>query len=210
MKKTFKKLVAVTTGLVLALGMSVGVAAADTDFDLLYKGYSPSPSPTPSHSITLDDDTKGSSTRNVTVKCVTDDTTKVYRVDVTWDSLEFTYSFEDASGNKGTWNPDTHTYDIANPKGWDKSSASIKVTNHSNAPVAYSATLSVTSKNGVTAALEDSESNLATAVGTTVSGAPSGSITLKIDGKPAEAAFSDTNSFTFGTVTVAISRYTGT
>ena len=55
----------------------------------------------------------------------------VYSVDLTWDSMTFTYS------EAGTmdWDPETHTYTENITAGWDETSADITVTNHSNVDV---------------------------------------------------------------------------
>lgn len=56
----------------------------------------------------------------------------IYSVDLTWDSMVFTYT----NNVKYTWNPTTHRYDESENGGsWDKSSANITGTNHSNAAV---------------------------------------------------------------------------
>lgn len=55
----------------------------------------------------------------------------VYSVDVEWGAMEFTYT----AASEGTWDPDTHTYkDIVDAK-WTENGNTVKVTNHSNAPV---------------------------------------------------------------------------
>ena len=60
---------------------------------------------------------------------------KVYRVDIAWEAMTFTYT----EGNQGTWNPTNHTY--SNPEvGTWSDAAKITVTNHSNAPVSVDAT----------------------------------------------------------------------
>ena len=46
-------------------------------------------------------------------------------VDITWDSMQFTYS-------GGTWNPETHTYENGS---WSTEGGSFTVTNHSSARV---------------------------------------------------------------------------
>lgn len=60
-------------------------------------------------------------------------TSTVYYVDITWGSMEFTYT--DAA--EGTWNPQDHTYDNSTAAAWSCADGAnkITVTNHSNAPV---------------------------------------------------------------------------
>lgn len=115
----------------------------------------------------------------------------VYSVDVTWESMAFTY--RDAGTR--TWNPATHKYDVTENGGWNKTSANITVTNHSNAAVNVTVTYAATGTSGVTAqvtngsfAIESAENKAVTdtslvKVATlTVSGTPSdkGANNLKI------------------------------
>lgn len=61
----------------------------------------------------------------------------VYRVDVEWDSLVFTYDFV----SKPTWNPDDHTYSGESTSAWQGATeATVTVTNHSNASVSTKTT----------------------------------------------------------------------
>ncbi len=60
--------------------------------------------------------------------------TTVYKVDVEWGSMEFTYTEPSA----GVWNPETHQYDGRVYQGFwshEADSNKITVTNHSNAAV---------------------------------------------------------------------------
>lgn len=59
----------------------------------------------------------------------------VYSVDITWGNLDFTYH----GSSKGTWNPETHSYDGAIEAGWDVNTAQISVSNSSNAAVTANA-----------------------------------------------------------------------
>ena len=128
----------------------------------------------------------------------------VYHVDVTWDSLDFTYTYN--KSEKNSWNPENHTFSedgSEDTNNWDKTSAKVTVTNHSNAAVnvaaAYSANQESAAK-GVTAKIDKSEVALATAVGTPVSAAPSGEFTVTISGIP-----NATGDFKVGTLTLTIS-----
>ena len=58
----------------------------------------------------------------------------VYSVDVTWESMEFTYT---ESGTM-TWNPDNHTYADSTSGAWVANGNTVTVTNHSNANVTAS------------------------------------------------------------------------
>ena len=83
----------------------------------------------------------------------------VYSVEVSWGSMEFTYS----EGTQGTWNPGDHSYSGAAGASWSCEADANKVTvvNHSNAPVAME--LSFTGTGGVTGDLYDSAATDGTA-----------------------------------------------
>lgn len=55
----------------------------------------------------------------------------VYKVDVEWEGMTFTYS----ANSSGTWNPNTHDFEGASESGWSSNTNGIKITNHSNAPI---------------------------------------------------------------------------
>ncbi len=99
----------------------------------------------------------------------------VYKVDVEWGSMEFTYTGVSA----GTWNPDTHTYDGKTYKGtWscEADANKIKVTNHSNAAVTVNLACELPSD--IYGAFSNADGDtitslsLATAEGTSVGDAP--------------------------------------
>lgn len=127
----------------------------------------------------------------------------IYSVDITWGALEFTYT--DAS--EGTWNPGKHVYDGAKAAAWtvDKTDGDkITVTNHSN--TAINATLSYASKtefSAVTGAFDKSVLNLASAVETEITAAPSDSAKLTLNGALASTTTSQTQ---IGTVTISIAK----
>ena len=130
----------------------------------------------------------------------TNDSDRVYKVVVAWGDLNFKYT-------GGVWNPDSHVYapaaDAANA-GWDKTSETITVTNHSNWGVSYAATWAANSgeKNGVTGTLNlpDSTAIVACTEGATT--APSSEFTVSIAGIPT------VNSFTLDTINVVITPAT--
>ena len=70
----------------------------------------------------------------------------VYSVKIEWGEMSFTYK---TNGNK-TWDPATHTYDVAENDGWNAVGNEVKVTNHSNVPVnvAFSFTKDTSSYKG--------------------------------------------------------------
>ena len=55
----------------------------------------------------------------------------VYSIDVTWGSMQFTYS---TSGTR-EWDPSTHKYKDDVTSGWTASGNTVTVTNHSNRAV---------------------------------------------------------------------------
>ena len=55
----------------------------------------------------------------------------VYSVKIEWGEMSFTYK---TTGDK-TWDPETHTYNVADDDGWEAVGNEVKVTNHSNVPV---------------------------------------------------------------------------
>ena len=119
--------------------------------------------------------------------------TPTYNVVVTWGDLNFTYDIT------GDWDPENHKYEGS----WNKTSADITVTNHSDAEIKVDASLSGdVTKNSVTASLSNDSFTLDSAVGTTYGDAPNQNITVNIDGNP------DTTNTTFelATVTVTISK----
>lgn len=125
----------------------------------------------------------------------------VYSVDVSWGSMEFTYT----GASEGTWNPATHQYDGAAAGGWAVNAAGgnkITVTNHSNAAV--TATLSYAAEaaySGITGSFDTDTLTLASAEGTAIANAPTGSANLTLAG---ELASSVTASTKLGTVTVSL------
>ncbi len=126
--------------------------------------------------------------------------TTVYSVDITWGSMDFTYT--DAS--QGTWNPQTHQYDDAASAKWSCAADAnkIEVTNHSNAAVnAQFSYASESGYSGINGTFSKNTLNLDTAVGTAFSSAPSGSVTLSLTGELSSETAANTK---IGTVTVTL------
>ena len=122
----------------------------------------------------------------------------VYSVDITWGSMEFTYS----EGSGTTWNPETHTSIQGGAGGWSHSGNTITVTNHSN--TAVTATLAYdkeTGYEGINGTFDKETMNLKTAVGTEVSAAPTETAALTLSGTLNNTVTSPT---TVGTITVTI------
>ena len=122
----------------------------------------------------------------------------VYSVDITWGSMEFTYS----EGPSPTWNPATHTYSSGGTGGWSHNGNKITVTNHSNTKV--TANLTYTPKagyDGISGSFDKTEMDLATAVDTPVTSAPTDTAALTLSGTLASTVKDPT---TVGTITVTI------
>lgn len=119
----------------------------------------------------------------------------VYKVDVEWTNLTFTYT-------GGTWNPETHTYSTGGTLS-NGGNGSITVTNHSNWAVEYSAGFADNSAtatmNGFTATLSNS-SNSINACAIAATAAPNAVIGVNVTADAVTA----TEDFTLGTITVKI------
>lgn len=154
---------------------------------------------------------------------VVEDTTgqDVYHVVVVWEDLVFTYT----EPNTGNWNVKTHVYDGPTTGGWDKTTATIKLENHSNVDIGYSAVLSenvlngktitVTDNNGAKIDSADAEQYTAEGGATTGSAlagdgyytAPQATITVSItNDPPADLSVAETS----GTIKLTISKYVPT
>lgn len=126
--------------------------------------------------------------------------TTVYSVDITWGSMEFTYT--DVSS--GTWNPQTHQYDGAATAGWSCATDAnkITVTNHSNAAVIAQLSYTPDAKySGIAGSFTKETLALATAEDTEFSNAPSDSAELTLSGKLSSDTAASTK---IGTVTVTL------
>ena len=154
---------------------------------------------------TFDTRVSGTTTPFETSKPVTIDVTphdpaKIYYVVVDWEDTTFMYDFDGAP----TWKPEDHTYDPISTAHWDKTSANIKVTNHSNAAVTvtslFSNGLTTIKKYDVTGDLTNSSINLPTGEGLDWGTAANGTTTLNISGTP-----NVTGQFILDTITVTIS-----
>ena len=127
-----------------------------------------------------------------------DKTTVIYSVDVTWDDVEFTYNAGELQ-----WNPEKHDYTSVKEDGsWSNNGGKITVTNHSNAGVAVAVSTEAASGQNVSFTIADADKSftLATAVETTVAGAPSKEVTFTANGTPTASG----TQAKIGTITVAI------
>lgn len=126
--------------------------------------------------------------------------TPVYSVDIVWGDMAFTYTEE-----AGVWNPATHETTGAGGGIWKVNTEggnTIKVTNHSNAAVTATFSYTPAADYGdITGSFDNTTLNLATAVNTPVSNAPSGSAALTLEGALDSSAAAGT---TIGTITVTL------
>lgn len=116
----------------------------------------------------------------------------VYKVDITWKDLTFTYSNSKAA----QWNPDEHAYNIGGANaGWDKTSIAeaITVANHSNATITVNSVVTPYTENNrgieVTCTTADSTTLEMPAVGSAQSEAPCAKFTVALtnpNAKPAD------------------------
>lgn len=121
-------------------------------------------------------------------------TVHVYQVDLSWESMSFTYT---NNGTK-TWDAEKHEYVVTSEGSWDKTTAKITATNHSDNAVTVSFAYNDAAANdGVSGSLDVTSKVLASAVGKTVAQADSVVATLTITGEPTETA-------KVGTITVTI------
>lgn len=124
----------------------------------------------------------------------------VYSVDIVWGDMAFTYT-----EGAGRWDPATHQTTGAGGGVWKATTTDgnkIKVTNHSNAAV--TATFSYAAAPGydsISGSFDKTTLNLATAVDTEVSNAPSDTAALTLTGALASSTAANT---TIGTITVTL------
>ncbi len=109
------------------------------------------------------------------------DTGVVYSVTVAWDDTSVVYQKE----GKGTWNPSTHDYDNATEDGWTtNNTASVTVTNHSNAAVTATIATDVINTGTTYTFSGNGTFDLATAEDTSVAEAPKDTFTITASGTP--------------------------
>lgn len=180
--KIMKKMISVLLVLALSLCMGITAFAADIEAD------------------------GGEASADVKGTYVSGGTkSTVYSVDVTWGSMEFTYT----SYFIGNWNPDTHQYDDSTDAKWtcDADANKITITNHSNTNVLAtpSFTGSGTGIGIVNAEFDKTNIFLTSAVGKTPENASTGSFFLTLSGQLND----DVEALTvIGSVTVTITEET--
>ena len=124
----------------------------------------------------------------------------VYSVDLTWEDMTFTYN---ESGTR-IWDPDTHTYKDTTSVGWDKFTAEVTATNHSNTVVTVSFTYTPQGNTGVTASMTKQSFTLAAGVENYPDHAPTNSAALTINGNSKPNGSVTAEGVTIGTITVTI------
>lgn len=142
----------------------------------------------------------GSQDINVTAKYSHSiSTPKVYSVDIEWTDMTFTYS-ETGTQN---WNAADHTYSNNTSSDWDKTTATVTVTNHSNDAVDVVMEYVPVADTGVNGALTNAAGTLDAGVVNAYDAADSLTATLTISGTPSAAVTAE--GITVGTITVKIS-----
>lgn len=126
-------------------------------------------------------------------------TVTTYSVDIEWEDMTFTYH---ESGSR-TWNPADHTYTNNTTAGWDKTTADITVTNHSNADVDIDLTYVPETGTGVDGVLDTLFYTLAAGEEDKYTEADSKTSTFTISGAPDKTVNAD--GVKVGTITVAVS-----
>lgn len=180
-----KKLIAAILALVMVMSLSVTAFAAETVGQ------------TGSQTVGQN----GSQNISVTAKYSDTVTTPdVYSVDITWDSMTFTYS---EAGTRD-WNPATHTYTENITAGWDKERAEVTVTNHSNVDVDVTFNYVPDNTHGVTTSLSNTEAAVTLNAGVEgdLSHADSVTAALTISGTPNDTV--NAAGVVVGTITVHI------
>ena len=123
----------------------------------------------------------------------------VYSVDLTWEDMTFTYN---ESGTR-IWNPDTHTYTDTTSAGWDKITAAVTATNHSNAQVTVKFDYTPKGNTGVNASMSKDSFKLTAGVENKPNEAATDNSILTITGTPNNSVTAE--GVTVGSITVTIS-----
>ena len=114
----------------------------------------------------------------------TNDETTVYSVEVVWEDPIFKYTFEAGKG----WNPQSHAYDVVKEGAtgaWNKTDASVTITNHSNCNITATAKLvDGTAIAGVTVALDKNSATINTIAGTEGTTPKSDAFKVSVSGTP--------------------------
>lgn len=144
----------------------------------------------------------GNESQSINVIAKRTDTTEnnvVYSVDMKWDDMTFTYHEKSTR----VWNPTDHTYSEKITGEWDKNTADILVTNHSNAGVKVGFVYQTAGNTDLTGTLDVTESTLKAGVENDYEHADNVTSKLTLSGKPNETV-SESGS-KIGTITITVS-----
>ena len=144
----------------------------------------------------------GNESQSINVIAKRTDTTEnnvVYSVDMKWDDMTFTYHEKSTR----VWNPTDHTYSEKIIGGWDKNTADILVTNHSNADVKVGFVYQTAGNTDLTGTLDVTESTLKAGVENDYEHADNVTSKLKLSGKPNETV--SESGCKIGTITITVS-----
>lgn len=114
-------------------------------------------------------------------------TPEVYSVDISWDSMTFTYTQNDTKN----WDADNHSYVTETDGGWNKTTSSVKVTNHSNVAVDVSIEYTAIADTGVSGSLSKESAVLSQGEEGNYDGADSVTSVLTVSGKPTSGVSSE-------------------
>lgn len=103
-----------------------------------------------------------------------------YCVDISWTDMTFTYT--DAQTH--IWNPSDHSYKSTSRGRWDKTKATVTVTNHSNVDVRVKVAFEPVEGTGVTGVLKNASRKLKAGEAGNYTGADTMTTTLTIRGTP--------------------------
>ena len=145
-------------------------------------------------------DKAGSKEIDVTAKYSSStNTPTIYSVDIEWSNMAFTYTQKETKN----WNAADHSYNIVSEGSWDRTTATIKVTNHSNISVNVDVQYAEEENTGVNATIANASAALDAGEEGNYLGADSLTAVLTIGGTPNETITSE--GVKVGTVKVAIS-----
>ena len=122
----------------------------------------------------------------------------VYSVDIAWSSMTFTYT----QSNIKEWNAADHSYNTVSQGSWDKTTATVTVTNHSNVSVNAAMQYIPSPNTGVQGTLSNASAVLQAGEEGRYSHADSITAILTISGSPSNIV--TTEGITVGTIRITI------
>lgn len=103
-----------------------------------------------------------------------------YSVDIQWADMTFTYTEKKTH----VWNASDHSYDTQSQAKWDKTEATVTVTNHSNVDVDVTVSYTPVADTGIIGILQNASGTLQAGIVGDYGGADSMTATLSISGTP--------------------------